>query len=105
MRLAWARRLAVALGFALLVAFAPSTAWADSGPVSLGLEPSAVDVVPAVSDGLPESPAAAAYLIGAGTQTDPTIVALGSDMQAAVLAALGLLVFLGSAILISTWGN
>lgn len=105
MRLAWARRLAVALGFALLVAFAPSTAWADSGPVSLGLEPSAVDAAPAVVDGLADSPAAAAYLSGVGTQADPTIVEFGSDYQSAVLLALSLLVFTGAATLISVWGN
>jgi|SRR5665647_257536 len=101
----WGRRLAVALGFALLVAFAPSTAWADSGPVSLGLEPSLSAVAPAVVGGAPASAAAAAYLTGAGTEADPTIVAFSSDYQAAVLLGLSLLVFCGAAILISTWGN
>lgn len=88
----------------LLVAFAPSVAWADSGPVSLGLAPSVAEV-PAVAEQGPASAAAAAYLTGAGTQADPVIVAFGSDYQAAVLLALGLLVFVGSALLISTWGN
>lgn len=99
------RRLLAVAWVCLLVALAPSTAWADSGPVSLGLAPSVADVAPAVADEAPVSAAAAAYLTGAGTQADPTVVAFSSDYAAAVLLGLGLLVFIGSALLVSSWGN
>jgi hypothetical protein len=99
-----ARRVLAVAGVCFLVAFAPSTAWADAGPVSLGLEPSVSDVAASVSEQAPAQPAVAAYLTGAGTEADPTIVAFSSDYAAAVLLALGLLVFIGAALLISTWG-
>ncbi len=96
-----AGRLVVALGFALLVAFAPSTAWADSG-FTLGLPPSADQIAMPASVQAPASAAALSYI---GSVADPVNVALPLDFAAAVLLGLGLCVFLLGALLITTWGN